>query len=90
MRCLGSVKRRSATAETDERAAKWRKWPISLKGQKWPAGLPTGQTNERTAKWRMRGPFLQNTEMTGKMVYPQFHISPMGVQVQHGPKLPPL
>jgi hypothetical protein len=22
--------------------------------------------------------------------YPQFHISPMGVQVQHGPKLPPL
>jgi hypothetical protein len=23
-------------------------------------------------------------------LYPQFHIRPMGVQVQHGPKLPPL
>jgi hypothetical protein len=22
--------------------------------------------------------------------YPQFHISPIGVDVQHGPKLPPL
>jgi hypothetical protein len=22
--------------------------------------------------------------------YPQFHIAPIGVQVQHGPKLPPL
>jgi hypothetical protein len=22
--------------------------------------------------------------------YPQFHIGPIGVQVQHGPKLPPL
>jgi hypothetical protein len=23
-------------------------------------------------------------------LYPQFHIGPIGVQVQHGPKLPPL
>jgi hypothetical protein len=24
------------------------------------------------------------------MLYPQFHARPIGVQVQHGPKLPPL
>src|SRR5262249_17809030 len=63
-------------------------WILGLASKSAVAALDNNMTNSGKPEF-VRTP--GNDDGVGRLgCYPQFHAGPIGVQLQHGPKLPPL